>query len=76
HDYLVHATGELKVNGLKPDGTPSRVTLDAPRDDGNVAQKEFPLNGYALTTSGDYRRYQDGEGGRRPNSETLDAVIV
>ncbi|KPX48127.1 hypothetical protein ALO68_200220 [Pseudomonas syringae pv. helianthi] len=75
HDYLVHATGELKVNGLKPDGSPWRVTLDAPRDDGNVAQKVFPLNGYALSTSGDYRRYLDGEGGRRRISDTLDAVI-
>ncbi|RMU00430.1 Thiamine biosynthesis lipoprotein, partial [Pseudomonas savastanoi pv. glycinea] len=71
HDYLVQATGELKVSGLKPDGSPWRVALDAPRDDGNVVQKVFPLNGYALSTSGDYRRYAGGEGGRI--SDTLDA---
>ncbi|MFH7445273.1 FAD:protein FMN transferase, partial [Pseudomonas syringae pv. tagetis] len=65
HDYLGHATGQLKVNGLKPDGSPWRVTLDAPRDDGNVAHKVFPLTGYALSSSGDYRRYLDCEGGRR-----------
>lgn len=41
HDYLVQATGELKVSGLKPDGSPWRVTLDAPLDDGNVTQKYF-----------------------------------
>ncbi|KPX16734.1 Thiamin biosynthesis lipoprotein ApbE [Pseudomonas syringae pv. daphniphylli] len=72
HDYLVQATGELKVSGLKPDGSPWRVTLDAPLDDGNVTQKVFPLKGYAVSTSGDYRRYADHDGWRI--SDTLDAL--
>ncbi|PBP63309.1 thiamine biosynthesis protein ApbE [Pseudomonas syringae] len=72
HDYLVQATGELKVSGLKPDGSPWRVTLDAPLDDGTVTQKVFPLKGYAVSTSGDYRRYVDHAGWRI--SDTLDAL--
>ncbi|WP_180301258.1 FAD:protein FMN transferase [Pseudomonas syringae] len=72
HDYLVQATGELKVSGLKPDGSPWRVTLDAPLDDGTVTQKVFPLEGYAVSTSGDFRRYIDHDGWRI--SDTLDAL--
>ncbi|NAT24759.1 thiamine biosynthesis protein ApbE [Pseudomonas syringae pv. actinidifoliorum] len=72
HDYMVQATGELKVSGLKPDGSPWRVTLDAPSDDGYDAQKLFPLTGNAMSTSGDYRRYRDGNG--RHISDTLDAL--
>ena len=55
-DYLVQVAGEVKVNGFKPDGSPWRVTLDAPGDDGYGAQKVFPLNGYAVSTSGEIGR--------------------
>ncbi|SDX03604.1 thiamine biosynthesis lipoprotein [Pseudomonas syringae] len=72
HDYLVQATGEVKVNGFKPDGSPWRVTLDAPGEEGYGTQKVFPLNGYAVSTAGDYRRYAE----RHPRrlSDTLDAL--
>ncbi len=72
HDYLVQATGEVKVNGFKPDGSPWRITLDAPGEEGYGTQKVFPLNGYAVSTAGDYRRYAE----RHPRrlSDTLDAL--
>ncbi|MGN2431077.1 FAD:protein FMN transferase [Pseudomonas syringae] len=72
HDYLVQAAGEVKVNGFKPDGSPWRVTLDAPGDAGYGAQTVFPLNGYAVSTSGDYRRYAERSPRRPP--DTLDAL--
>ncbi|MCI3944902.1 FAD:protein FMN transferase [Pseudomonas syringae] len=71
HDYLVQATGEMKVSGFKPDGSPWRVSLDVPGNEGYASQKVFPLDGYAISTSGDYHRYA---GNHRPRmSDTLDA---
>ncbi len=68
--YLVEATGELKARGRKPDGTPWRIAIEAPRDDQRVAQKVLALDGYGVSTSGDYRNYFE-ENGRR-YSHTLD----
>ena len=72
HDYLVQATGELKVKGSKPDGSPWRVTLEVPRDDSHIEHKVFPLNGYSVSTSGDYRRYL--RQGSQHFSDTFDAL--
>lgn len=68
--YLVEATGELKARGRKPDGSPWRIAIEAPRDDQRVAQKVLALDGYGVSTSGDYRNYFE-ENGRR-YSHTLD----
>ncbi|WP_242443193.1 FAD:protein FMN transferase [Pseudomonas sp. LFM046] len=67
---LVEITGELKAIGRKPDGSPWRVAIEAPRDDRQVAQKIIPLDGLGVSTSGDYRNYFE-EGGKR-YSHTLD----
>lgn len=70
-NYLAEATGELKAQGTKPDGSPWRIALEAPRDDRQVAQRVIDIDGYAVSTSGDYRNYflQDG----RRYSHTFDA---
>ncbi len=68
--YLIDVTGELKALGRKPDGQPWRVAIEAPRDDQRVAQRILQLDGYGLSTSGDYRNYFE-ENGRR-YSHTLD----
>lgn len=70
--YLVEATGELKAAGLKPDGSHWRVGLEAPRDDERVAQRILQLDGYGISTSGDYRNYFEENGERY--SHTLDAL--
>ena len=70
--FLAEATGELKAVGKKPDGTPWRVALEAPRDDQQVAQKLIDLDGYGVSTSGDYRNYFE-QGGQR-YSHTFDAL--
>src|SRR5690606_8662737 len=67
---LVEATGELKARGRKPDGSPWRIAIEAPRDDQRVAQKILELDGLGVSTSGDYRNYFE-ENGRR-YSHTLD----
>ena len=68
--YLVDVTGELKAAGRKPDGQPWRIAIEAPRDDQRVAQRVLQLDGYGISTSGDYRNYFE-ENGRR-YSHTLD----
>jgi thiamine biosynthesis lipoprotein len=71
HDYLAEATGELKAAGRKPDGTAWRIAVEEPRDDQQVAERIIAVDGYGLSTSGDYRNYFV-QGGQR-FSHTLDA---
>lgn len=71
HDYLAEATGELKAAGKKPDGSPWRIALEEPRDDRQVAERVIVVDGYGLSTSGDYRNYFE-QGGQR-FSHTFDA---
>jgi len=70
-NYLVEATGELKARGKKPDGSAWRIALEEPRDDQQVAERIIDVDGYGVSTSGDYRHYflQDG----RRYSHTFDA---
>jgi thiamine biosynthesis lipoprotein len=71
HDYLAEATGELKAAGRKLDGLPWRIALEEPRDDQQVAQKIIAVDGYGVSTSGDYRNYFQQDG--RRYSHTFDA---
>ncbi|WP_297837212.1 FAD:protein FMN transferase [Pseudomonas sp.] len=72
HSFLAEATGELKAVGKKVDGSPWRVALEAPRDDQQVAEKIVELDGYGVSTSGDYRNYFEQDGKRY--SHTFDAL--
>ena len=58
----VTAGGDTRLLGDRR-GTPWMVGVQDPRDDGRVAVT-IPLDGEAISTSGDYERYFD-EGGRR-----------
>ncbi len=71
HHYLAEATGELKAAGHKPDGSPWRVALEEPRDDQRVAERVINVDGFGVSTSGDYRNYFQQDG--RRYSHTLDA---
>ncbi|WPN45619.1 MULTISPECIES: FAD:protein FMN transferase [unclassified Pseudomonas] len=71
HDYLVEVTGELKAAGNKPDGSPWRIALEEPRDDRQVAERIIAVDGYGVSTSGDYRNYFEQDGQRF--SHTFDA---
>jgi thiamine biosynthesis lipoprotein len=71
HSYLAEVTGELKAAGKKLDDSPWRIALEEPRDDQQVAQRVIAIDGYGVSTSGDYRNYFE-QGGRR-YSHTFDA---
>ncbi|WP_419712908.1 FAD:protein FMN transferase [Pseudomonas sp. NFX224] len=71
HNFLVEVTGELKASGKKLDGSSWRIALEEPRDDQQVAERIVAIDGYGLSTSGDYRNYFE-QGGQR-FSHTLDA---
>jgi len=68
--YLVEVTGELKAAGRKPDGSHWRIGLEAPQEGQRVAQRVLELDGYGISTSGDYRNYYEENGKRY--SHTLD----
>ena len=71
-DYLVEVTGELKAVGHKPDGTPWRIALEVPSGERErQVERSVALDGFGLSTSGDYRNYFE-EGGQR-YSHTFDA---
>jgi thiamine biosynthesis lipoprotein len=70
-DLLVEVTGELKALGRKPDGSHWKVALELPRDDRQIAQQIVVVDGYGVSTSGDYRNYFEENGQRY--SHTFDA---
>lgn len=70
-DFLVEITGELKAVGRKPDGSPWRIALEVPSGERErQVERSVVLDGYGLSTSGDYRNYFE-EGGQR-YSHTFD----
>ncbi|MDD0973457.1 FAD:protein FMN transferase [Pseudomonas fontis] len=86
HSFLVEATGELKAVGRKPDGSAWQIALELPRDDRQIAHQVIPVDGYGVSTSGDYRNYFEENGQRyshtfdarlgRPVAHTLASVTV
>jgi thiamine biosynthesis lipoprotein len=70
--YMVEATGELKAAGKKPDGQPWRIGLEAPQEGQRLAQRVLAVDGYGISTSGDYRNYFEEDG--RRYSHTLDPL--
>lgn len=68
-DFLVEVGGELRGEGIKPDGQPWWVDLEAVS---GVAAAPFrvALHGLSIATSGDYRR--GFEAGGRRYSHTID----
>ncbi|MNR16910.1 Thiamine biosynthesis lipoprotein ApbE precursor [compost metagenome] len=67
----MEVTGELRAAGLKPDGGHWRVALEVPRDDRQDVEQVLAVDGYGVSTSGDYRNYFERDGKRY--SHTLDA---
>ena len=64
-DHLAEVGGELRGAGLKPDGQPWWVDIEAPAADAGLPPLRIALHGLAIATSGDYRRYRIDEVGRR-----------
>ncbi|MGY0618962.1 FAD:protein FMN transferase [Lysobacter sp. A378] len=71
--FLVEVGGELRGHGRKADGSDWRIAVERPAPDDTVdndIQQVVALDGLAMATSGDYRRYFDDAG--RRYSHTID----
>lgn len=62
HGY-VNMAGDIRVVGVKPDGTPWSIGIRSPRDPGKTTAS-IPLFSGALATSGDYERFIEVRGRR------------
>lgn len=69
--FLVEIGGELRGQGMKPDGSPWWVALESPPDPVS-GEEDFvvALHGLSVATSGDYRRFFERDG--RRYGHTLD----
>ncbi|UXI02903.1 FAD:protein FMN transferase [Photobacterium sp. TY1-4] len=64
-DYLVEIGGELRLKGNNLEGTPWRIAIEKPTEDGSRAVQEIIEPGnMAVATSGDYRNYFEQNGVR------------
>jgi thiamine biosynthesis lipoprotein len=69
-DALVGIDGELRAMGLRPDGTPWTVAVEAPDPDRRTPHSIVSLHDAAVATSGDYRHWVTVQGRRL--SHTMD----
>ena len=64
-NYLAEVGGEMKVRGVKADGTPWRVAVEKPTPMAREVQRILDLqeaNGIAVMTSGTYRNFFEAGG--------------
>ncbi len=64
-NYLIELGGEIRIKGRKyPGGEKMSVGIEAPGDDPgfSIIEKVVWISEGAITTSGNYRRYQESEG--------------
>lgn len=73
-DFLIDVGGELRGEGVKPDGTPWWVSVEDPPGrssaTSDLSEIVVALHGLSIATSGDYRRFLEREGLRY--SHTID----
>ncbi|HWV81186.1 MAG TPA: FAD:protein FMN transferase [Hyphomicrobiaceae bacterium] len=71
-DFLVEVGGELRGEGIKPDGTPWWVALEQPPatsgGEATLSDIVIALHGLSVATSGDYRRFVEHDGIRHAHS--------
>jgi thiamine biosynthesis lipoprotein len=67
---LVGIDGEVRATGLRPDGAPWAVAVEAPDVDRRGPQSILALEDAAVATSGDYRHWVEVQGRRL--SHTMD----
>lgn len=85
-NYLVEVGGELRAQGLKPDGSPWRIAIETPSIDAQQVYQVVKVSNMAVATSGNYRNYYEREGVRythtldpstlRPVTHNLASVTV
>lgn len=62
--FLVEVGGELCGRGIKPDGQPWWVCVEAPEPGIGMVETVVALHGLSIATSGDYRRFFESRGSR------------
>lgn len=67
---LVGIDGEMRATGLRPDGAPWSIAVEAPDPDRRTPHSVLALHNAAVATSGDYRHWVDVQGRRL--SHTMD----
>ena len=65
--FLAEVGGELRGEGVKPNGLPWWVDIEQP-DGLELEGMRIALHGLAVATSGDYRRFTERDGRRLPHS--------
>ncbi|MFW2830120.1 FAD:protein FMN transferase [Sphingomonas sp. ID0503] len=68
--FLLEVGGELRGEGVRPDGQPWWVDLERPPGASELALTRVALHGLSVATSGDYRRFLTA--GERHLSHTID----
>ena len=59
NNYLVELGGEIRVKGLKTDGSRFKIGIESPEENENSSMKKIiTVNDGAITTSGNYRQYK------------------
>ncbi|MFD2160770.1 FAD:protein FMN transferase [Paradesertivirga mongoliensis] len=59
NNYLVELGGEIRVKGIKSDGSGFKIGIESPEEHENTSMKKIiTLNDGAITTSGNYRQYK------------------
>lgn len=67
---LVGIDGEMRAMGLRPDGTPWTIAVEAPERDRRAPHSILTLQNASVATSGDYRHWVTVQG--RDLSHTMD----
>ncbi|MDZ4851452.1 MAG: FAD:protein FMN transferase [Pirellulaceae bacterium] len=58
-DYFVEIGGEIAAHGVRSDGEPWQVGIEAPNEGERTIQSVIGLSNAAIATSGDYRNYYE-----------------
>lgn len=62
--FLVDIGGEVRAQGINPDGKPWRIGIEPPLPGVRQVQRVVELTDMAMATSGDYRNYFEHDGVR------------
>jgi len=71
-NFLVEVGGELRISGLRIDGTPWRIAIEKPAEGVREVEQIFALTDVGLATSGNYRNFYIEAGQRYVH--TIDPV--
>ena len=66
--FLVGIDGEMRASGLRPDGMPWTVAVEAPDPERRAPHSVLMLQDAAVATSGDYRHHVTVQGQRLSNT--------